>query len=197
MQNESIPVEKWYEEWVDRSLDGLTVDQKKTLVHDGQCNLLGQCVMAFSKLEELTDLWLAVLAKRHGMNTDASLLLAINLPLREKCSAIVALAFLIDPDEKLMDRIASVTNKVCVELRNQRNRLFHDVWSRGDYELIRRPRTGTKLTRPQSRQVELKIPDQVKVTHHDLGNFIKECVDMSNEIISLSELFGEEGPQQV
>lgn len=148
---------------------------------------LGTAVISWSYLERAVDLLFGTLLGRLGLHTRSADLIAQNVEVREKAKIVVALAC----DARLpageLERTIALMNAVQNDLRNERNRLFHDSWSYKEGAVARRKTTGSRIVRPQSRKVELLLPMPKAVEPGEITAFLARCDAISDEIISVGE----------
>lgn len=139
--------------------------------------MLGASVIAWSQVEVCTDNAVKILLVRSGMSEEAGNLIVLNLGVREKCSIIGALGYHHRLDDKWLSDVLAVINLIANDLRNQRNRMLHDVWSTGIGDVIQRQkRTSPRVTRPQARQFEIALPGSEVFSPDDVGNFEQACI---------------------
>ncbi len=145
-------------------------------------SLIGYCVTAFSQLDQCTDELFTLLSVKHGMNARPASLVALNLPLRSKCTSILCLAHEAELKPKMMKRLVTIINQIQGDLRNRRNRLLHDTWDTNQLEILRRKRSEIHIKTPQAFTYALDIPEHQVVTQNELSGFTEDCLGVYIEI---------------
>jgi hypothetical protein len=148
---------------------------------------LGRAVISWSYLETTLDTLFEVLLAIHGFKKTQSLkIMSANVDMRDKLQIIQALTVDCVQDKKTVGEAVSLTNYVGNELRNERNRLFHDNWSKGFAgSLLRTRRQGSKVSRPQAREFELVLPKAEPAGSKEIQQFNTNCTDAAMRALSL------------
>lgn len=144
---------------------------------------LGRSVIAWSYLERAVEHSLGILLGQCGMPFEESLVVATNVPLRDRVPLIATLAHRKYATRPWFSQLIELTNRVNNELRNRRNRIMHDSWAEGDEGFLeRRSSVKPKLVRPQARKYELVSPNFERVDYEDISAFITDCLTTANEL---------------
>jgi hypothetical protein len=157
-------------------------EDSKAANFEALTGVLGAAIISWSHCEEATEHLLRDLLVFNNLEKATADIIAATLDLKARCSLSLALAYRLKIPHDLMDRLATAINAVQNDARNTRNRIFHDSWLLNKGEIHKRTSTGPKLTRPQSRQLELSIPDYQPVNLTDVTTFSERCIDLSREI---------------
>ena len=147
--------------------------------------LLGRSLIAWSYLELCVDTLLLAVLSLKGLWSDAGDLIVANLDIREKASITVALGCVASLPKSTKADIVTSMNRVQNELRNERNRLFHDSWRVGEGGLSRRKTTGTKVVRPQARALSLELPAEEPVSVEAIRAFVEKCFAETERVLEL------------
>lgn len=145
-------------------------------------SILGSAIISWSHCEEATEHLLRDLLEFHGLEKDTAHLIASTLDLKSRCALGIALAYKLHVPRNVMERLSTAINTVQNDLRSARNRLFHDSWMLKKGAIHKRFSTGPKLSRPQAHELELVVPDYSLVDLHEVIDFSKRCIDLSQEI---------------
>jgi hypothetical protein len=150
--------------------------------------MLGRSVVSWSQVEKSIDALARMLMGEGGLNKGGATVMTANLDIREKCKIIVALAFQAGLSSKQVTGIAETVNVAQNELRNRRNRLYHDSWSLKNGLFQKRSSTGTRLHRPQAFKLELLVPDYEPIKASEISSFINDCLKISDELLDHCEV---------
>jgi hypothetical protein len=150
--------------------------------------MLGRSVIAWSQVEKSLDALAKVLMGTGGLSRTASKAITANLDVREKCKIITALAFEEGLPSKQVSAIADAVNSAQNDLRNRRNRLYHDSWSIKDGRMQKRASTGTRLHRPQAFKLELLVPDYEPIKAAEITSFITDCLKLSDVLLDHADV---------
>jgi hypothetical protein len=149
---------------------------------EASSRILGSAIIAWSHCEEATEHLLRDLLQYHGLEEDTARLIASTLDLKSRCALGIALAYKLPLSRDMMERLSTAINTVQNDLRNTRNRLFHDSWMLTKGAIHKRLSTGPKLSRPQARELELIVPDYSPVELQNVIDFSDRCIASSQEI---------------
>jgi hypothetical protein len=146
---------------------------------------LGTAIISWSHCEESTEHLLRDLLGHHGLEDDAARIVSSSLDLKSRCALGVALAYRLNPPRDVLEKLSAAINRVQNEMRNTRNRLFHDSWMYKQGSIHKRVSTGPKLTRPQAHELELQVADYSPADLQEIKEFTDRCLDLSREIHDL------------
>lgn len=152
---------------------------------------LGMAIISWSHCEEAVEHLLRDILQFHGLERDTADLIAATLDLKSRCALGIALTYKLDIPLDLMERLSAAVNSVQNDLRNRRNRLFHDSWMFKEGAIHKRVSTGPKLKRPQARQLGLDVPDYAPADLGEVIEFSKRSVETSQEIHDLLGLISQ------
>lgn len=148
---------------------------------------LGRAVLAWSFVERASELALTALMLGHGMALDEAHIISTAIDVRDRAALITALSHRAVGNKRWFGELVSVMNRLSNELRNSRNRLFHDAWSQKKGGQLSRRSSKPKLIRPQSRKFELILPTFEPVTIKQIDQFIRDCLDAADQIGTLTD----------
>lgn len=113
----------------------------------------------------------------------------VNMDLRSRVSTVLAYASICDISNNYFSRVEKLMNKIINELQIERNRFLHDFWDMDPGGPPSRVHFSSRVTRPQSHTLELKV---LRVTEY---TSIADVNEFSNRLklayLELSALEGE------
>lgn len=162
---------------------------------------LGRAVIAWSHVERVSEATLSILLCGSGMGLDEARIISTTVDLRDRAALVIALGHRAVGKKRWFGKLLEVMNHLSNDLRNNRNRLFHDAWTEDRGKLSRRTTTKPKLTRPQSRKFELVLPAYEPASVRQINEFIGDCLktagQLNNEVNGhLLEHFDPPPPQE-
>lgn len=158
--------------------------------------LLGYCAITWSILERACAAFVLQALAEKGTPFKTAQIVVANIGAREVSAIGAALAVDLELSHKVVDGLSKAFNAVQNDLRTRRNRLFHDAWDPGRDGLKRKLTTGTKLVRPQSREIKIALPHFEPVTDEFLLKFIADCSHWIDYIAEQTELVCERSPDE-
>jgi hypothetical protein len=153
---------------------------------------LGQSVVAWSTAERGVETLLLILLLERGLIMGDATIVAANLDVRERSKMALALAYQTGVPQRRLKAIEALLNRIQNDLRNQRNRLYHDGWRFRDGGLQKRSYTGTRLHRKQAHKIELIVPDFEPITAQGIKAFVEECLKVADDMVEQSTLLVED-----
>jgi hypothetical protein len=146
---------------------------------------LGHVCIAWGQLELHLDMLLKDLLfaeppgdPASGAKWTAAKCVTTNADMRDKIQIAIALGYLRRPNEEWFDKLKQCLDLIDNDLRNERNRMLHDVWllhmvvPHGAEDVLRKRIQGSKVRKPQAFQRELVIGDEIPVTSDEIGSFV-------------------------
>lgn len=152
---------------------------------------LGRCVVYFSFLERSLEVLVVALLRHHRLAREAARLVVVNLDIREKSAIAIALACDAKLKSKLLEKLLAACNVVTGELRNERNRIFHDSWTVKSGVFQRKRTVGSRVKRPQARKIVLDIPQFEPASYEELQPFMDKCYTTAGALLDCAEIISE------
>jgi hypothetical protein len=143
---------------------------------------LGRCVIAWSTAERSLETLLVILLSGRRLRMEDARIVVSNLDIRERAKLVVALAYQAKLPHKRLTKIERLAGQIQNDLRNRRNRLFHDSWNLSESGIFKRASTGTKLVRSQAFKIGLFVPDFEPIKPAMMYDFINDCMNLAGEL---------------
>lgn len=137
---------------------------------------IGHICISWAHLETKLDYLLIKLIPVEGGEAAANVIVG-NVDFREKLQMVLGLGFLKKPSVEWFNYLRSVLVIIDNELRPERNRHVHDLWTpRTDTGEILRRTLKTAIIKPQAFQTELSTQTITKISPEELDAFNQRIV---------------------
>ena len=111
-----------------------------------------------------------------------------NMDQRDKIRAVLALGFIKKPSDDWYAELRSVVNEIDNNLRNERNRMVHDVW-RFDGQDIFRLTKYAKVAHEQARKLAIIFGEGKPVSPADLSSLVIRILAAGGHLDELTERY--------